>query len=492
MKATLWLAVVVSLLLGVSGAIAEEVAGLPLHVQRLDPKAIRVWIGDTISSTATVAIATEKGIVVVDTLGYPKVDAELRKIIARELGSNDFKMLINTHEHGDHTGGNSVYADCTIVGHELVAAGMEAAAGRREESVQWCARRGTELQQERAKQSDEKAAKALDEELALNRLSHDALAADVKPVLPTKTFKNRAKLDMGDTTFELTYIGGMHSASDIAIFVPEHGLLMTGDTMADRWLTDTPGCLASFMAREGVRHDFPLLLENWGLLLAKKDQIKLLLPGHWNGELSFAGFEARVNYVKTLWEEINRPAEASKTLAELWTAYKLETRFPELAKSPGFSARGNSATIAEIWKVVTKQESAAFKLYTLVNEGAAEDAIRQVVAERGAKTPKYYFDENDINGRGYWFLQLDKVPQAIAMFRVNVELFPNSWNVYDSLGEALLKAGDTAGATTMYEKSLALNPESPSGKAVLARIRGGAGSSSSESTLLPPPAGSRR
>jgi len=311
-------------------------------------------------------------------------------------------------------------------------------------------------------------------------------------VPPTKTFKDRAKLKVGDTTFELFYIGGMHSASDIAIFVPEHGLLLTGDTMADTWLTDTPGCLASFMAREGVRHDFPLLLENWGLLLAKKDQIKLLLPGHWNGELSFAGFEARLNYVKTLWEEINKPAESGKTLTELWTAYKLETRFPELAKSPGFSARGNSATIAEIWKVVTKQESAAFKLYTLVNEGAAEDAIRQVFAERDAKPAKYYFDENDINGRGYWFLQQDKVPQAIAIFKANVELFPDSWNVYDSLGEALLKAGDTEGATRMYEKSLALKPDSESAKAALARIRGGAGSSSSESTLLPPPASSRR
>ena len=70
MKATTWLAVVVSLFLGISGAIAEEVAGLPLHVQRLDPKAIRVWIGDTISSTATVAIATEKGIVVANVVAF--------------------------------------------------------------------------------------------------------------------------------------------------------------------------------------------------------------------------------------------------------------------------------------------------------------------------------------------------------------------------------------------------------------------------------------
>ena len=82
------------------------------------------------------------------------------------------------------------------------------------------------------------------------------------------------------TTFELYYIGGMHSSSDIAILVPEHGLLMTGDTMADIWLTDTPGCLASFIARPGVTHDFPLLLENWNALIARQDDINTLVQDY--------------------------------------------------------------------------------------------------------------------------------------------------------------------------------------------------------------------
>ena len=487
MKTTACLAFAASLFLGAAVGFAEEVAGLPVHIQRIDPRVIRVWIGDFISSTATVAIATSKGTVVVDTLGTPRVDAELRKIIARELGRDDFTMLVNTHEHGDHTGGNSVYADCTIVGHELVAAGMEAIAGRRDESVQWCTRRGGELQQELAKQTEAAAVKKVEEQLALNRLERETLEANVKPVPPTKTFPNRAKLELGDTTFELFYIGGMHSASDIAIFVPEHGLLLTGDTMADTWLTDTPGCLASFMAREGVRHDFPRLLENWGLLLAKKDQIKLLLPGHWNGELSFAGFEARVSYVKTLWDEVNKAAAAGKTLPELWQAYKLEVRFPELAKSPGFSTRSNNATIAEIWKASTGRESAAFTLYTLINEGAGEGAIRAVVAERDAAKPTYYFDENDINGRGYWFLQQDKVAQAVAMFKVNAELFPNSWNVHDSLGEALLTSGDVEGATKAYGKSVALSAANENGKAVLACLQSGGGTACLEKMIPPQP-----
>ncbi len=472
MKAGLGLVTAVALILLASGAVAEEVAGLPVHIQKLDPGAIRVWVGDYISSTATVAIATDKGILVIDTTGNPRVDGELRRIIARELGRNDFKILINTHEHGDHTGGNSVYADCTIVGHELVGAGMAAQAGDLPRMMEWNIARIAELERDLQKEPDESPTAArLREELALSRLSLEVRQADGKKYPPTKTFADRLKLNLGSTAFELYYIGGMHSPDDIAVFVPKHGLLMTGDTMADVWLTDTPGCLASFMARPGIRHDFPLLLENWDLLLAKKDAIRKLVPGHWNGELSFAGFEARVNYVRTLWDGVNRGFREGKSLADLQTEYRLDTRFPELATSPGFNRNNNYMSILGIWSAVTGQESAASRLYDLIDEGADESAIRQVLAGRDAKPSKYYFMESELNASGYRFFQADRLPQAIALFRVNVELFPESWNVYDSLGEALLKAGDTAAAVRMYEESLRLNPESPSGKEALARIR---------------------
>ncbi len=115
---------VVAALLAVSWTGAEEIAGLPLHSEKLGNGAIRVWLGDHASTTTVVAFATEKGIVVVDTFGVPEIDAQLREVIARELGRSDFAFLINTHEHRDHTGGNSAYDDCTIVGHELIAEGQ--------------------------------------------------------------------------------------------------------------------------------------------------------------------------------------------------------------------------------------------------------------------------------------------------------------------------------------------------------------------------------
>jgi glyoxylase-like metal-dependent hydrolase (beta-lactamase superfamily II) len=460
-------------LLLATAAPAEEVAGLPLHVQKLSPKTVRVWVGDHVSTTNVLAFATAKGIVVVDTTGIPKVDRELRRVIARELGRSDFTTLINTHEHSDHTGGNSVYADGTIVAHERCAAGMRSDPAQRARLLEWRAARIADLEKELAKLpagAPEQRKKA--EELVLARLNDEALKADEKPALPTKTFSDRMTLDMGDTLFELSYIGGMHSGSDIAIFVPSQGILMTGDTMADKWLNETPGCLASFIARENVPHDFPLLLENGKRLLAQKSRIRTLLPGHWNGELSLAGFEARLKYVETLWDGIRKDAGDGKGIAEVLASYRLDTRFSELAQSPGFNPRNNAMTISEIWKLVTNQRSAAAELYALVDAGKDEGAIRRVLAERDAKAPKYYFVEGEINGQGYRFMQEGKTAQAVTLFRLGTELFPESWNVWDSLGEALLKSGDPAGAKRMYEKSVALNPGNKNGKEALERMLG--------------------
>ena len=451
---------------------SEEVAGLPLHVQRLDAKTVRVWVGDFVSTTNVVAFATAKGVVVVDTTGVPKVDRELRGVISRELGRSDFTALIDTHEHGDHTGGNSVYSDTTIVAHERCAAGMRRNPAERERILAWQVQRLAELEKEAAKHpaGSVEAGKAA-EQLAFERLNHDVWTANAEPVVPTKTFADRLTLDMGDTTFELSYIGGMHSASDIAVFVPERGLLMTGDTMADRWLTDTPGCLASFTAREGVVHDFPLLLENGKRLLAQREKTRTILPGHWNGELSFEGFEARLKYVAALWDGVGKLARENRPLEEVQAAYPLEGRFPDLAKSPGFSARNHASTVAEMWSVTTGLRNGASELFSLVEAGAPEEQVRAVVADRGSKTPKYYFPEREINGRGYYFLQQKRAPEAVRMFRINAELFPASWNVWDSLGEGLLASGDVPGAKSAYEKSVEINPESRSGKEALEKIR---------------------
>jgi tetratricopeptide (TPR) repeat protein len=69
-------------------------------------------------------------------------------------------------------------------------------------------------------------------------------------------------------------------------------------------------------------------------------------------------------------------------------------------------------------------------------------------------------NEAQINQLGYMYLlQIRDVDRAIALFRHNTEKFPDSWNVWDSLGEGLAAKGDKAGAIESYSKALSMAPE---------------------------------
>jgi len=76
-----------------------------------------------------------------------------------------------------------------------------------------------------------------------------------------------------------------------------------------------------------------------------------------------------------------------------------------------------------------------------------------------------------MNALGYEYLFSKKVDEAIAVFKMNVEAFPESWNTYDSLGEAYAAAGEKEPAIRNYEKSVQLNPNSQSGIEALKKLK---------------------
>jgi len=79
--------------------------------------------------------------------------------------------------------------------------------------------------------------------------------------------------------------------------------------------------------------------------------------------------------------------------------------------------------------------------------------------------------ELSINAAGYNYLYAGKNDEAIKVLELNTVLFPNSYNVWDSLGEAYAKAGNKEKAIENYEKSMALNPSNESGKKALAELK---------------------
>jgi len=78
--------------------------------------------------------------------------------------------------------------------------------------------------------------------------------------------------------------------------------------------------------------------------------------------------------------------------------------------------------------------------------------------------------EYPMNEIGYAFMRKKQFQSAIWIFKLNVKVYPDSWNVYDSLGEAYMESGDQNLAVKNYKKSLNLNPRNENAEKMLEGI----------------------
>jgi len=120
-------------------------------------------------------------------------------------------------------------------------------------------------------------------------------------------------------------------------------------------------------------------------------------------------------------------------------------------QSPG----GEFATLLLLAKV--KGAPSALKHYAEVKKAGGKDSR---------------IDEGTLNGLGYMVLNDGQEQDAITIFQRNVQEYPQSWNVYDSLGEAYMKTGQKSLAIANYEKSLQLNPKNQNGIEMLKKLKG--------------------
>jgi CubicO group peptidase (beta-lactamase class C family) len=86
----------------------------------------------------------------------------------------------------------------------------------------------------------------------------------------------------------------------------------------------------------------------------------------------------------------------------------------------------------------------------------AADGYRTIKREHPANVA---VSEDRINSLGYSLMSQTKLREAIALFKLNVEFYPDSFDVYDSLAEAYMTNGDRVLAIANCKKSLALNPK---------------------------------
>ena len=86
-----------------------------------------------------------------------------------------------------------------------------------------------------------------------------------------------------------------------------------------------------------------------------------------------------------------------------------------------------------------------------------DKALEGYVAIKESDSTSTYISESNFNSLGYKKLRNKNYNDAIEIFKLNVALYPESDNVYDSLAEAYFKSGDTINAVENYKKALAID-----------------------------------
>lgn len=113
---------------------------------------------------------------------------------------------------------------------------------------------------------------------------------------------------------------------------------------------------------------------------------------------------------------------------------------------------------------------AANILIAKIEEEGVDEAVSYIKKLYEEEKDNYQFSESQINSAGYGYLRNDKIDIALEVFKLNIDLFPESFNTYDSYAEALREKGEKEKSIEYYKKSLELNPGNTNGIEMLKKL----------------------
>ncbi len=455
------LSFIMALLAGM--AMAQAKAEDPVRVERLSERVLLLTEASPMENLV-VAVATKKGIVVVDATGSPATAALFRAAIQKEFKRNDFAYLILTHPHWDHAFGCQAFPGAGVIIHEN---GVQPLADSRAAAERIAAanrdRLGALNKELAAPGSDPKRKAEIGSDIAFRERIVKGLSAGFAPTPAALSFSDKMVLDMGDVSFHLRYFGRAHSGCDIFIHIPEEKILITGDIFLDK------GWLPLFAGMETL--DIPRWIEVLNALFADPAGFATVIPGHraaWSREKLAMWKE----YIESLWQGVNAAKREKLTFAQAAARMPLGERYlylKELGHTDEELQRFHRNNLSAFWRQLLIPVIPLLK-ETMDKEGMAAAIDRCRTLWKNEKE-EYNFSEAGLNQFGYQLLDREDKSPAIELFNFIVEIYPDSANAYDSLGEAYMAGGNAKLAIENYQKSLQLDPENANAVEMLKRLR---------------------
>jgi uncharacterized membrane protein len=142
-----------------------------------------------------------------------------------------------------------------------------------------------------------------------------------------------------------------------------------------------------------------------------------------------------------------------------------------LVMAAGLFAVATAQWVPQVKAAYDPRKSIAETLSATVATNGIDAAVKQYHDLKAAGPSSYNFDEDELNNLGYELIRAKKFTEAIRILQLNVEGYPKSGNVYDSLGEAYMDDGNKPLAIANYQKSLDLNPKNRGAVVMLQKLK---------------------
>ena len=296
-----------------------------VRIEKLSDRVLLAyWLGTHRANL--VAVKSNKGLVMIDTEMSPRIMAPIKEAIEMTFRRNDWKYVINLHGHMHHIGGNCLFENAVVIGHDNLPADMRWLQGQQLEKYEYYRLERVQERRQQISRMQEMlklvppggaSARRLQGAIRFCELHIQDLEESFEVVQPTVTFPNRYIMDLEDIQIEMVYYGKGHSPSDIIVYIPQGGVLFTGAACYRR----LPGISEKMELSDIQRH-----IDVLSSFLKPDKKINYVIPSHSPPGTKKDVINTR-DYYKTMLDGLRKANREDLSLEQIKKRFTVQRKF---------------------------------------------------------------------------------------------------------------------------------------------------------------------